>query len=99
MANDYPALFRTYLGRRLRQMQRIVEREDFVHTPREQERAMLQLGLVHWPTVEPVVTCALLTFMAPKMEMAGHRDEWRSYLQRPVLSRHIDAGMVQAELA
>lgn len=100
MTHDYAALFRTYLGRRLGQMQRVVESEAFVHAPREQERALRLLDYALAEPVAPDATCTLLANMAPKMEMAGQRDEWRAYLLRGIeFSRSANAIFVEAELA
>ena len=98
MPNDYPTLFRTYLGRRLRQMYGIVKSDDFVRSPRQQERALRLLDYALAQPVELAATCALLLVMAPKMEMAGYRDEWALYLKNGIkVSSHFGLANARAE--
>ncbi|MCB9137797.1 MAG: tetratricopeptide repeat protein [Caldilineaceae bacterium] len=78
---EYSTIFHGLLLRRMETLlERISPAADRIPTDVEiQARHILQYSL-SWPNAWPV-TRQLLLALAPKMEQAGHRDDWASYLQ------------------
>lgn len=81
-ATHYPALFREYIVRNTQYALGQVEAPGFGSEPDDHEMALraLQYGLDHaaaWAVIRH-----LLFALAPKMEQAGYRQEWSTYLKQ-----------------
>ena len=96
---DYPALFRQYVVRSVATTHAAVAAQPLAlaDEPREQALHVLSFALKleeAWPD-----TRDLLLLLAPKMEQAGHRDDWVTYLQRGlVCSQQHNDRLAGAEL-
>lgn len=96
---DYPALFRQYVVRSITATHATVAAQPLAlaDEPREQALHVLSFALElaeAWPA-----TRDLLLLLAPKMEQAGYRDDWVTYLQRGlVCSQQHNDRLAGAEL-
>lgn len=97
---DYPALFQQYVLRSITLAHAILEDAATYFSDEARDRALHLLNFAMtqenaWPA-----TRDLLLLLAPKMEQAGHRDDWLPYLERGVaLSQQQNDRQAAAELA
>lgn len=97
---DYPALFQQYVWRSVTLVHAMLKNEETNFSDEVRDRALhlLDLALMQenaWPA-----TRDLLLLLAPKMEQAGHRDNWLSYLERGIaLSHKQNDSHAEAELS
>lgn len=82
--SDYSALFQDHIARSIARSSALVEATDDVPAAGDREQALHTLSYALnvedvWPE-----TRALLLALAPKMEQAGHRDDWIPYLERGI---------------
>ena len=95
----YPELFKRYIMRSARAALTRLAQETVGLSEEGRERALHVLPFAlelapAWPTARD-----LLLHLAPKMEMAGYRDDWRPYLQQGLAcSRQYQDLLASAEL-
>jgi tetratricopeptide (TPR) repeat protein len=97
--DSFPTLFKTYVVRSVQATLVRVNAETHILPEEGRERALHVLTYAFelpeaWP-----YTRELLLALAPKMEQAGHRDDWIPYLEEGVrLSQHCDDRLAEANL-
>ena len=96
---DYPTLFKRYIVHSVQTTLASLPAEMAQNWEAARERALHVLGFgLAWAEAWPA-TRDLLLLLAPKMEQAGHRDDWLPYLERGVvLSRQQNDRRAEAEL-
>lgn len=96
---DYPTLFKRYIVHSVQTTLATLPAEMAQDWAAARERALHVLGFgLAWADAWPD-TRDLLLLLAPKMEQAGHRDDWLPYLERGVvLSRQQQDRRAEAEL-
>ncbi|MCE7981600.1 MAG: tetratricopeptide repeat protein [Caldilinea sp. CFX5] len=97
---DYPALFQQYILRSVTLVYTMLKDEGAHFSDEARDRALhlLNFALTQenaWSAIRD-----LLLLLAPKMEQAGHRDDWLPYLERGVTgSRQQHDSWAEAELS
>lgn len=95
---DYPVMFRSMMLRGTKVvLERLQQRSDLPVAEREQALHMLSYAL---DSAEAwAVASDLLLFLAPRMEQAGHREEWIPYLESGIRqSQQMQDGAAEAAL-
>lgn len=95
---DYPTMFRSMM---LRSTQVVLERvQQHPELPNEEREQALHMLTYALDLVEAwAVARDLLLFLAPRMEQAGHREEWIPYLESGVRqSQQMGDGAAEATL-
>lgn len=97
---DYPALFQQYVLRSMTLAHTMLEDEGTHFSDEARDRSLHLLTFAMTQENAWLATRDLLLRLAPKMEQAGHRDDWLPYLERGVAqSRQHEDRWVEAELS
>jgi tetratricopeptide (TPR) repeat protein len=97
---DYPALFQQYILRSVTLVYTMLTDEGTHFSDEERDRALHLLNFAMTQENAWSATRDLLLLLVPKMEQAGHRDDWLPYLERGVtLSRQQNDSRGEAELS
>lgn len=81
-ADDFGALFRTYLVQRTENLLAEVSKDDTLLDEEVRSKALAALEFALESSEMQSLAGGLLLAMAPKMERAGFRNEWMVYLKR-----------------
>lgn len=99
-APDFPTLFRQYIVNSVQATLAAIPQDDALLTTEARDRALHVLSFaLKWADVWPSTRDVLL-LLAPKLEQAGHRDDWLPYLEAGItLSQACADPGAEAELS
>jgi tetratricopeptide (TPR) repeat protein len=100
VAPDFPTLFRQYIVNSVQATLAAISQDDALLTAETRDRALHVLSFALKRADGWTSTRALLLLLAPKLEQAGHRDDWLPYLEAGVtLSQACADPGAEAELS
>lgn len=98
-ADDFGALFRTYLVQRTENLLAEVSKDDTLLEEEVRSKALAALEFALESSEMQSLAGGLLLAMAPKMERAGFREEWMTYLEKGIEScKNVKDVKTEAEL-